>query len=153
MEPAQFALRILTSGLALLLCGPTAWGAEPTQDSASLEKAIDSESLRAWSAPFRRWHYWPYHVIPASPPIPGVTNLLGTDVPTIYQIPGDDKWYLSFVGFDGIGYQDLTGLQSEERDFLHVLQCGARQDGCDHGRKGDWIDHEQGVTGCPETRA
>ena len=116
MKPAHSAFRIFSTALALLLCGPTAQSAEATHDSTSLEHPIDAGTLRAWSAPFRNWHYWPDHVIPASPPIPGITNLLGTDVPSIYQIPGDDKWYLSFVGFDGLGYQSYV---AESDDLLH----------------------------------
>ena len=116
MQPAQSAVRIFSTALALLLCGPTAPCAEATRDSTSLEQPINAGTLRTWSAPFRNWHYWPDHVIPASPLIPGVTNILGTDVPSIYQIPGDDRWYLSFVGFDGIGYQSCV---AESRDLLH----------------------------------
>jgi predicted GH43/DUF377 family glycosyl hydrolase len=85
---------------------PTASGCEP----------IDSQTLSNWSAPFRNWHYWPDHVIPSSPPLPGATNILGTDVPAIYQRPGDDKWYLSFVAFDGVGYQSYV---AESADLLH----------------------------------
>lgn len=83
---------------------------------ANAETAIDAKTLREWSAPFRGWHYWPDHVIPASPPIPGVTNFLGTDVPGLYQLPGDERWYLSFVGYDGAGYQSYV---AESRDLLH----------------------------------
>ncbi|MCX6902073.1 MAG: hypothetical protein NTW03_01065 [Verrucomicrobia bacterium] len=45
-----------------------------------------------------------------------MTNLLGTDVPTVYQIAGDPKWYMSFVGFDGKGYQSFV---AESEDLLH----------------------------------
>ena len=135
MKPAQSAFRTFSTALALILCGPTARGAEAPHDSTSLEQPINAETLRTWSAPFRDWHYWPDHVIAASPPIPGVSNLLGTDVPGIYQIPGDDKWYLSFVGFDGVGYQSYV---AESPDLLrwgnYRLAMGYGPEGeFDHG--------------------
>lgn len=30
------------------------------------------------------------------------------DVPTVYQISGDEKWYMTFIGFDGQGYQSFV---------------------------------------------
>lgn len=38
------------------------------------------------------------------------------DVPTVYQLPGDDTWYMSFIGFDGKGYQSFV---AESEDLLH----------------------------------
>ncbi len=32
---------------------------------------IDGVTLDQWSAPYRGWHYWPDHVIPAKPKISG----------------------------------------------------------------------------------
>ncbi|MFZ2644265.1 MAG: family 43 glycosylhydrolase [Verrucomicrobiia bacterium] len=78
--------------------------------------AIDSATLDRWSAPYRGWHYWPDHVIPARPVIESVSNLLGTDVPTVYQVPGSDKYYMSFIGFDGRGYQSFV---AESDDLVH----------------------------------
>ena len=78
---------------------------------------IDSQTLSNWSAPYRNWHYWPDHVIPNSPPLPGATNIIGTDVPTVYQIPGDDKWYMTFVGFDGKGYQSYVAESTNLIDW------------------------------------
>jgi hypothetical protein len=99
--------------VALYLAALTASAAgEPTNVILSARYSIDSETVSNWSAPFRNWHYWPDHVIPATPPLPGATNILGTDIPTVFQIPGDDKWYMSFVAFDGAGYQSYTNLQS-----------------------------------------
>ncbi|HOW67283.1 MAG TPA: hypothetical protein P5186_08340 [Candidatus Paceibacterota bacterium] len=96
-----------------------------TRTSASLEASgiatssaqdIPPALLDAWSAPFRHWHYWPHHVVPAHPPIPGHTNILGTDVPTVFQIPGDARWHMTFVGFNGQGYQSFI---AESDDLLH----------------------------------
>lgn len=30
------------------------------------------------------------------------------DVPTVYQLPGDQKWYMTFIGLDGKGYQSFV---------------------------------------------
>lgn len=70
--------------------------------------SIDRATLDRWSAPYRGWHYWPEHVVPARPAVGPVANLLGTDVPTVYQVPGSDKFYMSFIGFDGQGYQSFV---------------------------------------------
>jgi predicted GH43/DUF377 family glycosyl hydrolase len=77
---------------------------------------IDRATLDQWSAPYRGWHYWPEHVVPSVPAIPGVTNILGTDVPTVYQLPNDPKFYMSFITFDGHGYQSYV---AESADLLH----------------------------------
>ena len=77
---------------------------------------IDRPTLDRWSAPYRGWHYWPDHVIPARPVIGSITNLVGTDVPTVYQLPGRDKYFMSFIGFDGQGYKSFV---AESEDLLH----------------------------------
>jgi predicted GH43/DUF377 family glycosyl hydrolase len=82
--------------------------AESTNAPGTNSTVIDPATLAQWSAPFRNWHYWPTHVIPENPALPGATNIHGTDVPTVFQIPGDDKWHLSFVAFDGVGYQSYV---------------------------------------------
>jgi len=79
-------------------------------------QTIDPETLDKWSAPYRGWHYWPEHVVPATPPIPGATNIFGTDVPTVYQLPGDPRFYMSFVTFDGRGYQSYV---AQSDDLVH----------------------------------
>jgi predicted GH43/DUF377 family glycosyl hydrolase len=91
--------------------------AEATNAAAPASPVIDAETLRAWSAPFRGWHYWPTHVIPDCPSLPGATNILGTDVPTVFQIPGDEKWHMSFVGFDGRGYQSYIAESANLIDW------------------------------------
>ena len=69
---------------------------------------IDRETLDKWSAPYRGWHYQPDHVISADPRIPGHEDFKNTDVPCIYQLPGDPKWYMSFIGFNGKGYNSFV---------------------------------------------
>ena len=84
---------------------------------AGIPTLIDPETLTNWSAPYRGWTYWPTHVLPARPPLPGVTNILGTDIPTVFQIPGDDKYYMSFVAFQGTGYQSYIAESTNLIDW------------------------------------
>ncbi|MBW8015627.1 MAG: hypothetical protein FVQ82_05535 [Planctomycetes bacterium] len=68
---------------------------------------IDAETVKKWSAPYRNWHYYPDHVIAPKPNVKGYEDVAKTDVPTVFQIPGDKKWYMTFIGFDGKGYQSF----------------------------------------------
>jgi hypothetical protein len=70
--------------------------------------SVDVDTVRKWAAPYRGWHYYPDHVIPSKPGIKGFEDVYMTDVPTIYQLPGDSKWYMSFIGFNGKGYQSFV---------------------------------------------
>lgn len=79
-------------------------------------RPIDRAALEQWSAPYRNWYYWQDHVISAKPAIKGYEKFHNTDVPTVYQLPGDDKWYMSFIGFDGGGYNSFV---AESRDLVH----------------------------------
>jgi predicted GH43/DUF377 family glycosyl hydrolase len=90
--------------------------AETVTNPGPIDPSIDETNLDVWSAPYRGWHYWPEHVIPYNPQIGGITNLSGTDVPTVYQVPGSEKWYMSFIGFDGNGYQSFV---AESDDLVH----------------------------------
>ena len=92
----------------VLALAPTGHGADGTNAPPNPGAPLDDATLAQWSAPFRLWNYWPTHVIPSDPPLPGATNIIGTDIPTVYQVPGDDKWYMSFVAFDGKGYQSYV---------------------------------------------
>jgi hypothetical protein len=77
---------------------------------------IDNKTLKEWSAPYRGWHYHPDHVIPPAPNIIGFENVHMTDVPTVFQLSGDEKWYMSFIVYDGEGYQSFI---AESEDLLH----------------------------------
>ncbi len=81
----------------------------PTQ-SAEKSMTTDERTIKQWSAPYRGWHYYPDHVIPAKPNIKGFDKVKMTDAPTVFQLPGDKKWYMAFIGFDGKGYQSGIGL-------------------------------------------
>jgi len=85
------------------------YGADTNED-------IDMDQVKAWTAPYLGWHYYPTHVIPAEPGIPGFDKVHMTDCPTVFQLPGDKKWYLSFIGFDGEGYQTFI---AESNDLVH----------------------------------
>ena len=98
----MFTLASLMAGTSLLAAK------EPT--------GIDSQTLQEWSAPFRGWHYHPDHVIPAKPDIKGFEDVISIDVPTVFKVPGDEKWYMTFIGFDGRGYQSFV---AESDDLLH----------------------------------
>jgi len=77
---------------------------------------IDPDTVKQWSAPYRNWHYYPDHLIPAKPGIEGFEKIHKTDVPTVFQLPGDEKWYMSFIGYDGQGYQSFV---AESDDLIH----------------------------------
>jgi len=95
--------------LAILLSVASPGGAEEPA-------AIDAETVKRWSAPYRGWHYHSDHVIPAKPRVKGFDDVKMTDVPTVYQVPGDKKWYMTFIGFDGKGYQSFV---AESVDLVH----------------------------------
>ncbi|MEI6218909.1 MAG: hypothetical protein WCP86_08410 [bacterium] len=81
------------------------------------DKTIDLVTLDRWSAPYRNWSYWPDHVIDAEPNIQGYEAFKNTDVPCVYQLPGhSDTWYMSFIAFDGRGYNSFV---AESDDLFH----------------------------------
>jgi hypothetical protein len=97
------------------------WAAIAATALAAPEAAapIDRATLDDWAAPYRGWHYFPDHVIPAKPGIPGFDAIHMTDCPTVFQLPGDPKWYISFIGYDGVGYQSFV---AESDDLVHWRQ-------------------------------
>lgn len=74
---------------------------------------ISSYSVRQWSKKYRGWQHHLTHIIKPNPGYDGITM---TDVPTIYQLPDDDNFYMSFIGFDGNGYQSFV---TESADLLN----------------------------------
>ncbi|MCZ7641112.1 MAG: hypothetical protein M5U12_36695 [Verrucomicrobia bacterium] len=108
----RVALRL---GLGACLCLP--WLALSAAAGEAPAAAIDPETLDRWSAPYRGWHYWPDHVIPAQPKIPGHERFENPDVPCVFQLPGqDDRWYMSFIAFDGQGYNSFV---AESTNLIH----------------------------------
>jgi hypothetical protein len=78
---------------------------------------IDQATLDQWAAPYRGWHYYREPIIPSDLKIPGYENFHNFDVPTVYQVPGKAaKWYLSFIGFNGQGYNSFV---AESTNLLH----------------------------------
>ena len=99
--------------LALSLIGRDGAGLSAGK-SLGGDAAIDRATLDEWSAPYRGWHYWPDHVIPAEPKIPGHEAFQNTDVPCVYQLPGQpDKWFMSFIAFDGQGYNSFVAESTD----------------------------------------
>jgi hypothetical protein len=100
----------------LLTCAALALAA-PQAAETTRPPSIDRETLDQWTAPYRGWHYHPEHVIPAQPNIPGYEKFNNTDVPCVYQLPGQaDKWLMSFIAFNGQGYNSFV---TESTDLLH----------------------------------
>jgi hypothetical protein len=84
---------------------------------ALADLAVDAATLDRWAASYRGWHYYPEPVIPAEPKIPGHESFRNTDVPCVYQIPGNPElYYMSFIGFDGQGYNSFV---TESEDLVH----------------------------------
>ena len=69
-----------------------------------------------WSASYRGWHYWPDHLIPADPKIPGHQDFKNPDSPCVFRLPGDNRWYMSFVAFNGRGYNSFV---AQSTDLVH----------------------------------
>ncbi|MBN1293594.1 MAG: hypothetical protein JXB48_17270 [Candidatus Latescibacteria bacterium] len=64
---------------------------------------VTMEQARDWSEKFRGWHYWPDYVISPSPGIDGFEKVHMTDVPTVFRIPEHNGWFMTFIGYDGVG--------------------------------------------------
>jgi len=78
-------------------------------EATVIPPAIDQATLDKWAAPYRNWHYHPSHVIPSQPNIPGFEQFQNTDVPCVYQLPGEtNRWFMSFIAFDGKGYNSFV---------------------------------------------
>lgn len=153
---SQVAIRFSLVSLALaacLACGmPPAAAADADDasrrsgsDGASAESVaapgLDDATVEKWSEKFVGWrHYQPDHVISPKPNLPGYPDVHMTDVPTVYQIPGDEKWYMTFIGFDGKGYQSFV---AESADLLQWNPLGLAMG---YGPEGDF-DHGGVVLG------
>ncbi len=96
---------------------------------------INDRLLGKWSAPYRNWHYYPDHVIPPLPAIAGFDNVQMTDAPTVFQLPGDHRWYMTFIGFYGQGYQSFVAESEDLLRWYNIrLAMGfGPEDEFDHG--------------------
>jgi predicted GH43/DUF377 family glycosyl hydrolase len=79
-------------------------------------RPIDAVTIQHWGAPYRGWHYYPDPVIPSDYDIPTAKGFHNYDVPCVYQIEGSSLWYMSFIGFNGQGYNSFVAQSS---DLLH----------------------------------
>ncbi|HUU30265.1 MAG TPA: hypothetical protein VM123_20865 [archaeon] len=121
---AFFAIQSVTLGMDV-----------STEENVVVDNAciIDRKTLDRWSAPYRGWFYWSKHVIPSAPDIPGYGEFRNTDVPCVYQLPGEtDKWYMTFIAFDGKGYNSFV---AESNDLLH---WGSMRLAMGFGREGEY---------------
>lgn len=100
--------------IAFLCCHGFAVGI--TNKGYEKSTSIDNKTLKKWSEPYRNWHYYPELVIHDKPNIKGFENIKLTDVPTVFQLQGDEKWYMTFIGFDGQGYQSFL---AESNDLMN----------------------------------
>lgn len=121
MEASSVSVRIVVpEGTTLFVNGTSFPGPDTIiqpMNKASDMNTINANAIKEWSAPYRGWHYYSDHVVPPKPSIPGFDDVHMTDVPTVYQLPEEDgKWYMSFVGFNGKGYQSLV---AESDDLLN----------------------------------
>ena len=107
---------------------------------AHAQTPIDAGTVEAWSKKFLGWHYYPDHVIRPNPGIKGYDKVRMVDCPTVFQIPGDEKWYMTYIGFDGRGYQSF--LASSD-DLVRWTQLGLAMG---YGPKGHF-DHGGVVLG------
>jgi len=101
---------------------------------------IDRATLDSWASKYRNWSYWPEFVIKPKPGIAGFEKIRMVDCPTVFQRPGDRKWYMTFIGFDGKGYQTFL---AESDDLIHWRQLGLAMG---YGPKGSF-DHGGRVLG------
>jgi beta-xylosidase len=138
--------RLSTLGVMLGLAGASiAWGQGGQSLAPRLQAGerppppvgdIDRTTLDRWAAPYRGWHYWPRHVIPSAPKIPGYEKFVNSDVPGVYQLPGNPtKWYMSFIAFDGRGYNSFVAESDDLRHWKNMrLAMGFGPPGqFDHG--------------------
>jgi len=88
----------------------------PRMRGTPVPNAIEMEKVNRWAAKYRNWYYFPDHVIPSEPNIPGFEDFRSTDCPTVYRIPGRSKWYMSFIAFNGRGYNTFV---AESDDLVH----------------------------------
>jgi len=108
----------------------------PASAEGDTAQALDRQTLDQWAAPYRGWHYYPEHVIPSRPNIPGFEDFHSTDVPCVYQIPErPDRWYMSFIAFNGRGYNSFAAESADLVRWEHPrLAMGFGMPGeFDHG--------------------
>lgn len=106
-------------------------GGKRYEGPQNVEGKLFTSRMAEISDSFRGWTYYPAHVIASSPE--GIDAQM-TDVPTVYRLPGcDDVWFMSFVGFDGSGYQSYVAESKNLVDWTNIrLAFGYGEN------EGDW---------------
>ncbi|HEY5583034.1 MAG TPA: hypothetical protein VIK78_00910 [Ruminiclostridium sp.] len=66
---------------------------------------IDSGIINKWSSKFHGWYHYPEHLI--STQLADGMEFKSVDCPLVFQIEGDNKWYMFYTGFEGVGYQTM----------------------------------------------
>ena len=124
-----------TVGLAAVLLTGFLWAEDISGRNGSGDRVIDAATVEKWSQKFLGWHYYPDYVIPAKPQIEGFKGIQSTDGPAAYQRPGDDTWYMTFIGFEGKGYQSFVATSGDLVHWKRLrLAMGYGPDGqFDHG--------------------
>ena len=109
-------------GGAVRECGRGSGGHPPTGRHPRPGPRASRSTARPWTAggALSRLALLAELLIPAEPKIPGNEAFHNTDVPCVYQLPGQpDKWYMSFIAFKGQGYNRLRG---RSYDLIHWNQ-------------------------------
>lgn len=98
--------------------------------SFSRKSLMSSQDIHVWSTKYRGWQHHSEHVIKPNVTIQGFEGIKMTDVPTVYQLPGDDLFYMSFVGFDGVGYQSFLAESTDLISWTNIrLAMGYGEEG------------------------
>ena len=107
---------LLMVTLVLTLC--FSGQAAVAEEAASEAPEITEKEVQKWAEPFQGWHYYEDFVIPPRPfsddgEFARFSDINVTDVPTVFRIPGEDRWYMSFIGFDGQGYRSFLASSDD----------------------------------------
>ena len=96
----------------------------------SRNSLISSQDIQDWSMKYRGWQHYADHVIQPDVMIHGFEGIQMTDVPTVYQLPDDDLFYISFIGFDGVGYQSYIAESTDLVSWTNMrLAMGYGEEG------------------------
>ncbi len=112
----------------------TAQAQKPEETPAPEESPppmISAEQIKAWSAEFRDWHYYPEFVLPPSPD--DGLDFVSIDCPLVFEHEGE--WRMFYTGFDGNGYQTALAVSD---DLVHweprkLVMSYGKEGAYDHG--------------------
>ena len=80
-------------------------------------ETIGRTELDQWAEPFRRWYYYPDHIITAA--LENDANFTMVDGPNVYYHEG--RWHMLYFGYDGNGYQSCLAMSD---DLIHWTPAG-----------------------------